>query len=105
MLILKVQESMKAILVLVAVAGFATHAVAQTGATTLTMTCAAARGAVASQGAVVLRTGPMTYDRYVRDSNFCALQETARPAWVRTADIAQCPIGAVCRSVEIDNGR
>ena len=96
---------MKPILVLIAVVGLVTGAMAQTGATTLNMTCAAARGIVASQGAVVLRTGPMTYDRYVRDASFCALQETVRPAWVRMADAAQCPVGGVCRSVEIDNGR
>lgn len=96
---------MKPVLVFIASLGFATGALAQSGATTLTMTCAAARGIVASQGAVVLRTGPTTYDRYVRDSSFCALQETARPAWVRTADIAQCPVGGVCRSVDIDNGQ
>ncbi|MCG7391786.1 hypothetical protein MHY87_02550 [Microvirga sp. ACRRW] len=82
--------------VFVAVAGFATGAFAQSS--TLAMTCAQARGIVASQGAVVLRTGPTTYDRYVRDGSFCALQETARPAWVRTADSAQCPVGGVCRS-------
>jgi hypothetical protein len=96
---------MKTILISIAVSGFVTSAMAQTGATTLTMTCARARGIVASQGAVVLRTGPVTYDRYVRDSSFCAHQEVARPVWVRTADTAQCPIGAVCRSIEIDNGR
>jgi len=96
---------MKRVLLSIVAAGFVTGAVAQTGATTLTMTCAAARGIVASRGAVVLRTGPATYDRYVRDSRFCALPETAQPAWVRTADTAQCPIGGVCRSNEIDNGR
>jgi hypothetical protein len=31
-------------------------------------------------------------------------QEAAHPAWVRTADVAQCPIRGVCRSVEIDKG-
>ncbi|MBA1155284.1 hypothetical protein [Microvirga mediterraneensis] len=96
---------MKSVLVSLIMTGFATGAMAQTGATTLTMTCAAARGIVASRGAVVLRTGPTTYDRYVRDSSFCALQETVQPAWVRTADAVQCPIGGVCRSIEIDNGR
>ena len=96
---------MKPLLVSVAIAGFATGALAQPGATTPAMTCAQARGIVASQGAAVLRTGPTTYDRYVRDGSFCALQETARPAWVRTADVAQCPIGGVCRSNEVDNGR
>lgn len=96
---------MKLILVPVAIAGFATGAMAQSGATTLSMTCAAARRIVASQGAVVLHTGPMTYDRYVRDGSFCELGETARPAWVMTADVGQCPIGGVCRSIQIDNGR
>jgi hypothetical protein len=96
---------MKRVLLSVAMAGFVTGATAQTGGTTLSMTCAAARGIVASRGAVVLHTGPATYDRYVRDSSFCALPETAQPTWVRTADVAQCPIGNVCRSIEIDNGR
>jgi hypothetical protein len=96
---------MRLIFMSVAIAGCATGALAQSGPTTLAMSCAQARGIVAAQGAAVLRTGPMTYDRYVRGSGFCALQETAQPAWVRTADVVQCPIGAVCRSVEKDNGR
>jgi len=44
----------------------ATGAMAQS-ATTQNMTCAQARGLVASQGAVVLRTGPGAFDRYVRN--------------------------------------
>ena len=96
---------MKPLFVSVAIAGLATGATAQSGPTTLGMTCAQAKGIVASRGAAVLRTGPMTYDRYVRDGRFCARQETATPAWVRTADVAQCPIGGVCRSVEIGNER
>jgi hypothetical protein len=96
---------MRSLLVSAAIAGFATGAIAQSGSTTLAMTCAQARGIVASRGAAVLRTGPATYDRYVRDGSFCVLMETARPAWVRTADVAQCPVGSVCRSIEIDNGR
>jgi hypothetical protein len=84
---------------------FVTGVMAQTGATALNMTCAAARGIVAAQGAVVLRTGPTIYDRYVRDSSFCELQEMVWPVWMRTTDTDQCPIGDVCRSVEIDNGR
>lgn len=92
-------------LVVLAATGLPTRAMAQSGPTTLSMTCAQAREIVASQGAAVLRTGPTTYDRYVRDGTFCALQEIARPAWVRTADTAQCPIGGVCRPVEIETGR
>jgi hypothetical protein len=96
---------MRPILVFLVVASFSTGTRAQVGPTTLNMTCAQAAGLVTSRGAVVLRTGPTTYDRYVRDPSFCALQETTRPAWVRTADIAQRYVGGVCRLREIDNER
>jgi hypothetical protein len=86
-----------------AIAGLATGAMAQS--TTLNMTCAQARGIVVSQGAVVLRTGPTTYDRYVRASSFCARGETVSPAWIRTTDAAQCPVGGVCRQADLDNGQ
>jgi hypothetical protein len=99
------KPSMKPILVFPAIAGLATGTMAQSGPTTLNMICAQARAIVASQGAVMLRTGPTTYDRYVRASSFCALGETMHPAWVRTADAAQCPVGGVCRPVDLENGR
>jgi len=83
----------------------ATGAIAQSGPTTQVMTCAQARGLVASQGAVVLRTGPGAYDRYVRDSTFCIALTRAEPAWVRTADVTQCPVGGTCVPAEIDNGQ
>jgi hypothetical protein len=86
-------------------AGFATDAMSQEAPATPNMTCAQATGLVASRGAIVLRTGPATYDRYVRDTRFCAVQEMAQPAWVRTADAAQCLVGRVCRSFEIDSGQ
>lgn len=95
---------MKAFVVFLAIGSVSTGAMAQSGPTTLTMTCAQARAIVASQGAVVLHTGPTTYDRFVRDASFCALQEMIRPSFARTADVAQCPIGGVCRSIEVDNG-
>jgi hypothetical protein len=50
------------------------------------------------------QSGPTTYDRYVQDSSFCALKETAWPAWVRTADVAQCPVRN-CRPSDVVNGR
>ena len=56
-----------------AIPGMATGAHAQAGPTTVTLTFAQTRGTVTAQGAVVLRTGATTYDRYVRDSSFCAL--------------------------------
>jgi hypothetical protein len=96
---------MKAVFVSLALAGLATSSMAQPVATTLNMTCEQARQLVASEGAVVLHTSPTTYDRYVRDRSFCERSSMVRPAWIRTADTAQCPIGGVCRSIEIDNGQ
>jgi hypothetical protein len=96
---------MKTAVAFLMIIGLSTEAIAQSAGTTLSMTCNQARGIVASQGAVVLHTSPTTYDRYVRDSSFCGVASVARPVWVRTADAAQCPIGGVCRSIEIDNGR
>ncbi len=69
---------------------------AQSHPLTLRMSCAQAQGLVASQRAIVLNTGPLTYDRYVGSYGSCALGETLDPAWVPTADTAQCPIGYRC---------
>ncbi len=78
-----------------------TMASAQSGPTTLAMSCNQVRRMVASQGAVVLHTGPTTYDRFVRDSSFCLRPNVAQVTWVRTADAAQCPV-SVCRETTID---
>ena len=93
---------MRPVLAFIVASSLSTGAAAQAGPVTLDMTCAQAAGLVRSRGAVVLRTGSATYDRFVRDESFCAGQETARPSWVRTADSAQCPVGGVCRLREID---
>lgn len=71
---------------------------------TLNMTCAQAANLVASHGAIVLRTGAYTYDRYVAHQGFCALGETTKPAWVPTADSAQCFIGYYCGQRNDGNG-
>lgn len=69
---------------------------AQSHPLTLRMSCTQAQGLVASQRAIVLNTGPLTYDRYVGSYGSCAIGETLDPAWVPTADTAQCPIGYRC---------
>ncbi len=69
---------------------------AQSHPLTLRMPCAQAQGLVASQRGIVLNTGPLTYDRYVGSYGSCALGENLDPAWVPTADTAQCPIGYRC---------
>lgn len=73
-------------------------AAAQARPSTLDMTCRQAEALVASRGAIVLSTGPYTYDRYVVDGRFCMLGEFLRAQWVPTRDTPQCPIGYVCTS-------
>jgi len=90
--------NIKAALASLAIVSLSTGAMAQSEPSTLSMTCARARAIVSSRGAVVLHTGPTTYDRFVRDDNFCDEDEAAPLAYVRTADVAECPIGRVCSS-------
>ena len=58
--------------------------------------CAAVAAAVTSRGAVVLDTGPGTFERVVRDAGLCALEETTRPAFEPTADDPRCFVGYRC---------
>lgn len=78
----------------------ATGALAQVGPSTLRMSCGQANGLVAVRGAIVLSTGPHTYDRFVRSRNFCEINETIEPAFVPTADVPQCWIGYRCRDAD-----
>lgn len=63
---------------------------------TLGMTCAEARGIVASRGAVVMSTGPHTFNRFVVSRSFCTLGEYAQPATAPTRDTPHCPLGYTC---------
>ena len=90
---------MRLVLAFFAIASLSTGAMAQS---TRNMACAQARGVVVSQGAVVLHTSSTTYDRYVRDGSFCPLGKVPQPAWVGTADTAQCYVGILCRDMEND---
>lgn len=72
------------------------EAVAQSNPSTLQMSCAQVRGLIAARGAIVLNTGPTTYERFVGGYGYCVLGETPQPAWAPTADTAQCPVGYRC---------
>jgi hypothetical protein len=65
---------------------------------TTRMQCRAAAALVSARGAIVLSTGPNTYDRYVRGDGFCLPDEVTRPAFVPAADNPQCFIGYYCLS-------
>jgi hypothetical protein len=84
------------LMALLALMSMSGDVLAQSHPLTLRMTCAQAQGLVASQRAIVLNTGPLTYDRYVGSYGYCVLGETLEPAWVPAADTAQCPIGYRC---------
>ena len=58
--------------------------------------CAQARALVDQSGAVVLYSGPYSYDRYVRDSSFCVRPDRTEPTWIPTADTPQCFVGYRC---------
>ena len=89
-------EHMKLVCAAIASLSVGSDVLAQGRPLTLQMSCYGARELVASQGAVVLSTGPTTYDRYVAAATQCVRGETLDPAWVPTADTAQCPIGYRC---------
>jgi hypothetical protein len=74
----------------------ATGAAAQPRPSTLAMSCGQARALVASRGAIVLGTGPHTYDRYVAHTGFCPHDQTTEPAFEPTRDNPQCYIGSRC---------
>lgn len=79
--------------ILIAIAG---PAIAQRASTT-GMTCGEARATVTRQGGIVLGTGGVTYDRFVRDRGFCEVTEITIPAFVPARDEPNCFIGYRCR--------
>ena len=90
--------AISALLVLASLTGLSVAASAQGRLNSAAMACSQARAIVNSSGAAVLGTGPRTFDRYVRSQGFCAREEMATPAWVRTADVGQCFVGYTCES-------
>ena len=60
------------------------------------MSCAEAAGYIRAQGAAVLGTGGMSYDRFVSSQRFCAPTESTKVAFAPTRDTQYCPIGYTC---------
>jgi hypothetical protein len=80
-----------------ATALLASNAAAQIRPATPALTCAAAADLVARSGAIVLSTGPYTYDRIVRDGGFCPLATNPKATFEATLDNPKCFVGYVCR--------
>ena len=74
----------------------ATPAMAQTRPSSTAMTCQQAAHLIQARGALVLGTGGMTYDRFVRDRSFCEPTEIAKRAFRPTRDNPNCLIGYTC---------
>lgn len=75
----------------------ATDAFAITRHDITNMSCANVQATVKAEGASILRyrsktSGQMLFDRYVRDSSFCAPGDISTAASVPAADRAYCPV-------------
>src|SRR3954452_2431424 len=76
---------------------FATAVGAQGRPYTPSMACRAVAALVIARGAVVLGTGPNTYERIVVHGGLCTVEETTAPAWEPTADNPRCFVGYRCK--------
>jgi hypothetical protein len=96
---------MKALALAMSLTGLATGAAAQARPYAPSLGCAAAAQIIRSAGAIVMGTGPGTYDRFVRDGSFCLRPQTISPVWVATADSPQCFVGYRCVDTGFGKGR
>ena len=65
---------------------------------TQSMSCREAQALLASKGAVVMTTGPHTYERFLADDNYCMIAEYADAASAPTKDVRSCPLGFTCKT-------
>lgn len=80
----------------------ASAAHAQNRQNTVNMSCAQAQSIVTRSGAIVLGSGGQSFDRFVSSRSYCTPSEITKPAWVPTADVAQCFIGFRCEEYSHD---
>ena len=67
-------------------AGLMVTAGAQARPDTRSMSCQQLQNFVKDNGAVVMNTGPRTYNRFVHHRGFCLYSETVGTAWVDASD-------------------
>ena len=60
------------------------------------MECGSAANLVSRVGAIVMDTGPHTYDRFVISGAYCTPHEYTKAAFVPTANHPQCFVGYTC---------
>src|SRR5262245_6606198 len=78
-------------------------ATAQGRLSVTTMSCESAQATIANAAAIVLGTGPSTYDRFVATQGYCTNDEFTEPAFAPTANNPQCFIGYRCREKPSEN--
>jgi hypothetical protein len=71
---------------------------------TRTMTCQQAQEFVRRSGAVVMTTGPRTFERIVANRSFCDFDETTWLMVAPTRDVPNCRVGSYCRTRINDDG-
>ncbi len=89
---------MKRAVIVLALFIVATGAQAQTRPSTVGQPCGVSQRLVQTYGAIVLGTGGYTYDRFVRDGNFCEINEYTDPAYVPSLDTPRCFVGYRCKA-------
>jgi hypothetical protein len=89
--------AVKRLAVLLPLCVLATGSDAQTRPSTVNRSCVASQQLVVARGAVVLGTGGYTYDRFVRDRNFCEFNQYLEPGFVPSLDTPQCFVGYRCK--------
>lgn len=89
----------------IAAAAVLVSTAAQARPFTPSMACGTAANTVSINGSIVMDTGPHTYDRFVISGAYCTPQEYTKPAYVPTANDAQCFIGYTCEQKSGRNRR
>jgi hypothetical protein len=82
------------------VATLAASSLAEARPSTTTMSCGQAAATVAKAGAIVLTTGPNTYERFVASNAQCLPGEITEAAQAPTTDSPSCTVGYVCKQRE-----
>jgi len=88
------------LVVCIIAASLASASTSEARPSTTTMSCAQAAATVARAGAIVLTTGPSTYERFAASSAECLPGEIAEAAQAPTIDSESCTVGYVCRQRE-----
>lgn len=65
--------------------------------TSTSMSCGSIKSIIQNQGAVIFRhrsprTGNVLYNRYVRNANYCLVNQTTRPTYIPASNTKNCRV-------------